>query len=152
MGNHENVDIYKLAYDIIEQYFSEEVTEGEDPNLVPEATEDGYQFDANPGAPKEGFQFLTVKKRNSRKDAKAEKQEEEKEEEEEEEEIHYKKKSKKKKEKRTRTESKETRVKINQVEGKIQTFHGFFLANQNESFVVFPLQNNSYFWFYFPSH
>jgi len=57
LQNHENVDIYKLAYDIIEQYFSEEVTEGEDPNLVPEATEDGYQFDANPGAPKEGFQF-----------------------------------------------------------------------------------------------
>ena len=25
MQNHENVDIYKLAYDIIEQYFSEEV-------------------------------------------------------------------------------------------------------------------------------
>ena len=26
LQNHENVDIYKLAYDIIEQYFSEEVT------------------------------------------------------------------------------------------------------------------------------
>lgn len=25
LQNHENVDIYKLAYDIIEQYFSEEV-------------------------------------------------------------------------------------------------------------------------------
>lgn len=25
LQNHENVEIYKLAYDIIEQYFSEEV-------------------------------------------------------------------------------------------------------------------------------
>lgn len=25
LQNHENVDIYKLAYEIIEQYFSEEV-------------------------------------------------------------------------------------------------------------------------------
>lgn len=29
----------------------------EDPNLVPEASEEGFQFDANPGVPKEGFQF-----------------------------------------------------------------------------------------------
>ena len=26
LQNHENVDIYKLAYDIIEQYFSEEAS------------------------------------------------------------------------------------------------------------------------------
>lgn len=26
LQSHENVDIYKLAYDIIEQYFSEEVS------------------------------------------------------------------------------------------------------------------------------
>lgn len=55
LQNHENVDIYKLAYGIIEQYFSEEVAE--DPNLLPDAGEDGYQFDNNPGVPKEGFQF-----------------------------------------------------------------------------------------------
>jgi len=34
-----------------------QVTDVEDPNLVPQASDDGYQFDANPGAPKEGFQF-----------------------------------------------------------------------------------------------
>ncbi len=28
LQNHENVDIYKLAYEIIEQYFSDEVREG----------------------------------------------------------------------------------------------------------------------------
>lgn len=27
LQNHDNVDIYKLAYDIIEQYFSEEVND-----------------------------------------------------------------------------------------------------------------------------
>ena len=87
LQNHENVDIYKLAYDIIEQYFSEDVMSfvvsmqklallwqlvdlyvmvcvsfllfqgTEDPSLVPETGEDGFQFDANPGVSKEGFQF-----------------------------------------------------------------------------------------------
>ena len=49
-----------------------QVTDVEDPNLVPQASDDGYQFDANPGAPKEGFQFWTVKmiKKKERKEKK----------------------------------------------------------------------------------
>ena len=43
------------------------MTDVEDPNLVPQASDDGYQFDANPGAPKEGFQFWTVKNKIKKK-------------------------------------------------------------------------------------
>jgi len=65
LQNHENVEIYKLAYEIIEQYFSDEGEE--DAALAPAATEAGFQFgstseggagDAQPPAPQEGgFQF-----------------------------------------------------------------------------------------------
>uniref|UniRef100_A0A1B6L6D2 Uncharacterized protein n=1 Tax=Graphocephala atropunctata TaxID=36148 RepID=A0A1B6L6D2_9HEMI len=54
LQNHENVDIYKLAYDIIEQYFSELE---EDVNLAPQSSEGGFQFDPNTGIPSEGFKF-----------------------------------------------------------------------------------------------
>jgi len=46
LQNHENVEIYKLAYEIIEQYFSDE-TEDVDPTLAPQMGDGGFQF--NPG-------------------------------------------------------------------------------------------------------
>jgi len=47
LQNHENVEIYKLAYEIIEQYFSDDVDE--DASLAPQAEAEGFQFQA-PGA------------------------------------------------------------------------------------------------------
>ena len=45
LQNHENVEIYKLAYEIIEQYFSEDVDD--DPNLAPQMTDEGgFAFNA----------------------------------------------------------------------------------------------------------
>ncbi|CAD7088068.1 unnamed protein product [Hermetia illucens] len=55
LQNHENVEIYKLAYDIIEHFFSEEADY--DANLAPAADESGFQFTANPNIPNQGFQF-----------------------------------------------------------------------------------------------
>ncbi|XP_076324088.1 importin subunit alpha-3-like [Tachypleus tridentatus] len=54
LQNHENEEIYKLAYEIIEQYFSESADE--DPNLIPESSEQGYQLGSN-SIPSEGFRF-----------------------------------------------------------------------------------------------
>ncbi|XP_045610371.1 importin subunit alpha-4 isoform X2 [Procambarus clarkii] len=54
LQNHENVEIYKLAYSIIERYFSEE--DAEDQNLVPESTETEYAFDNN-STSEGGFRF-----------------------------------------------------------------------------------------------
>jgi len=48
LQNHENVEIYKLAYEIIEQYFSEDVEE--DANLAPQMGEGGFQFNPQAGA------------------------------------------------------------------------------------------------------
>lgn len=45
LQNHENVEIYKLAYDIIEQFFSDEVGDDE---LQPQVADDGgFQFNPN---------------------------------------------------------------------------------------------------------
>ena len=59
LQNHENVEIYKLAYEIIEQYFSDDVEE--DPSLAPQAEAEGFQFSApGPGTDGDGaapFQF-----------------------------------------------------------------------------------------------
>lgn len=45
LQNHENVEIYKLAYDIIEQFFSDEVADDE---LQPQVADDGaFQFNPN---------------------------------------------------------------------------------------------------------
>ncbi|XP_011865765.1 PREDICTED: importin subunit alpha-3 [Vollenhovia emeryi] len=52
LQNHENVDIYKLAYDIIEQYFSEEA---DDAPLAPH--EGAFEFDQTTSIPSEGFKF-----------------------------------------------------------------------------------------------
>lgn len=55
LQNHENEDIYKLAYEIIDHYFSGDVEE--DPTLIPETNPQGYQFDPTIGVPSEGFKF-----------------------------------------------------------------------------------------------
>lgn len=54
LQSHEKVEIYKMAYDIIEQYFAgEEVDE----SLVPAAAESGFQFEPAADAPSDGFRF-----------------------------------------------------------------------------------------------
>ncbi|XP_078613988.1 importin subunit alpha-3-like [Branchiostoma floridae x Branchiostoma japonicum] len=55
LQNHENEDIYKLAYEIIDQYFSADIEE--DPSLAPQASTEGFQFDGNTNIPAEGFKF-----------------------------------------------------------------------------------------------
>lgn len=55
LQNHENEEIYKLAYEIIDQYFSDDVDE--DPSLMPQASDQGYQFDPNASIPTDGFKF-----------------------------------------------------------------------------------------------
>lgn len=55
LQNHDNIEIYKLAYDIIEQYFS---GDGEDdPNLAPTVGDTEFQFDPSTNVPNEGFKF-----------------------------------------------------------------------------------------------
>lgn len=48
-------EIYKLAYEIIDQYFSE--IDEEDAAVAPQANQDGFQYDANTNIQSEGFQF-----------------------------------------------------------------------------------------------
>ncbi|KAI1292045.1 Importin subunit alpha-3 [Halotydeus destructor] len=56
LQNHENEDIYKLAYEIIDQYFSED--QEDDTNLAPEEGAEGFTFGANnSNVPTAGFQF-----------------------------------------------------------------------------------------------
>uniref|UniRef100_A0AAY5KLM0 Importin subunit alpha n=1 Tax=Esox lucius TaxID=8010 RepID=A0AAY5KLM0_ESOLU len=57
LQNHENEDIYKLAYEIIDQFFSSDDID-EDSSLVPEAIQGGtYGFNSSTNVPAEGFQF-----------------------------------------------------------------------------------------------
>uniref|UniRef100_A0A8C8I7U6 Importin subunit alpha n=1 Tax=Oncorhynchus tshawytscha TaxID=74940 RepID=A0A8C8I7U6_ONCTS len=57
LQNHENEDIYKLAYEIIDQFFSSDDID-EDSSLVPEAIQGGtYGFNSSTNVPTEGFQF-----------------------------------------------------------------------------------------------
>eukprot|EP00069_Balaena_mysticetus_P012244 bmy_07625T0 len=57
LQNHENEDIYKLAYEIIDQFFSSDDID-EDPSLVPEAIQGGtFGFNSSTNVPTEGFQF-----------------------------------------------------------------------------------------------
>ncbi|XP_064131737.1 importin subunit alpha-3 isoform X1 [Loxodonta africana] len=57
LQNHENEDIYKLAYEIIDQFFSSDDID-EDPGLVPEAVQGGtFGFNSSANVPTEGFQF-----------------------------------------------------------------------------------------------
>lgn len=44
LQNHENVEIYKLAYEIIEQHFSDEL---EQASIAPASDGAQYQFDPN---------------------------------------------------------------------------------------------------------
>lgn len=55
LQSHENVDIYKLAYEIIEQYFADDLED--DATLVPAAGETGFQFDSNAANTRDGFSF-----------------------------------------------------------------------------------------------
>uniref|UniRef100_A0A8C5JUW7 Importin subunit alpha n=1 Tax=Jaculus jaculus TaxID=51337 RepID=A0A8C5JUW7_JACJA len=57
LENHENEDIYKLTYEIIDQFFlSDDIDE--DPSLVPEAIQSGtFGFNSSAIVPTEGFQF-----------------------------------------------------------------------------------------------
>lgn len=55
LQNSDNEDIYKLAYEMIDQYFSDDVDE--DPSVMPEASGQGFQFDPNAQLPAEGFKF-----------------------------------------------------------------------------------------------
>jgi len=56
LQNHDNQDIYKKAFDIIERYFG---TEEEDKDLAPQvdANAQQFQFNAGENAPVGGFQF-----------------------------------------------------------------------------------------------
>ncbi|XP_076454058.1 importin subunit alpha-4-like [Babylonia areolata] len=54
LQTHENEEIYKLAYDIIDHYFSDEPEEEE---LLPTQSNDGFQFDPHGMVPNEGFKF-----------------------------------------------------------------------------------------------
>ncbi|CAL1287528.1 unnamed protein product [Larinioides sclopetarius] len=56
LQNHENEEIYKLAYEIIDQYFSDDQGD-EDPTLMPQSSDQGYQFDPNAAIPTDGFKF-----------------------------------------------------------------------------------------------
>jgi len=55
LQNHENIEIYKIAYDIIENYFSDD--QEEDPGLLPDSTSGGFQFDPSGTMQSEGFEF-----------------------------------------------------------------------------------------------
>ncbi|XP_012262741.2 importin subunit alpha-3 [Athalia rosae] len=54
LQSHENLEIYRLAYDIIEQYFSEEI---DDINVAPQTADGAFQFDPTTTIPSDGFKF-----------------------------------------------------------------------------------------------
>lgn len=54
LQNHENEEIYQLAYDIIDKYFSD--NDGEESALAPRANEAGFEFSST-DIPSQGFQF-----------------------------------------------------------------------------------------------
>lgn len=54
LQNHENEEIYKLSYEIIDNFFNEEDNEE---SLLPQSSQEGYQFDPNAQIPQEGFKF-----------------------------------------------------------------------------------------------
>lgn len=55
LQQHENEDIYKIAYEIVDNYFAG--VDEEDENLAPDSTTQGFQFDPNSQIPNEGFKF-----------------------------------------------------------------------------------------------
>ncbi len=56
LQSNENDEVYKLAYDIIDQYFSDDIDE-DDPALAPQVVQGGYEFDANTNIPGDDFKF-----------------------------------------------------------------------------------------------
>ncbi|XP_066456662.1 importin subunit alpha-3 isoform X2 [Eleutherodactylus coqui] len=57
LQSHENEDIYKLAFEIIDQFFSSDDID-EDASLVPETRQGGtFNFNSAANVPAEGFQF-----------------------------------------------------------------------------------------------
>ncbi|KAL1022177.1 hypothetical protein UPYG_G00023140 [Umbra pygmaea] len=57
LQQHENEDIYKLAFEIIDQYFSGDDID-EDPSLIPEATQGGtFNFDPSTNLQTKEFKF-----------------------------------------------------------------------------------------------
>ncbi|XP_035279511.1 importin subunit alpha-3-like isoform X1 [Anguilla anguilla] len=57
LQNHENEEIYKLSYEIIDQFFSTDDID-EDSSLAPETVPEGmYGFDSSANLPTEGFRF-----------------------------------------------------------------------------------------------
>lgn len=58
LQNHENEDIYKLAYEVIDQYFSGGEGHDDDDAVAPNTAESGFQFNANGATPpQDGFKF-----------------------------------------------------------------------------------------------
>ncbi|XP_022101907.1 importin subunit alpha-3-like [Acanthaster planci] len=55
LQNSENNEVYKLAYEIIEHYFSD--IDEEDPALAPQVVQQAYEFEANTNIPSDGFKF-----------------------------------------------------------------------------------------------
>ena len=55
LQNHENDGIYGLAYEIIDNYFSEDPEE--DPNVAPTQNNLGFEFQQTPNVPSNGFNF-----------------------------------------------------------------------------------------------
>ena len=56
LQNHENLDIYQKAFDIIEHYFGSEEEDNRIAPKIDESTQQ-YQFNAGEEAPSGGFQF-----------------------------------------------------------------------------------------------
>uniref|UniRef100_A0A8C5AU33 Importin subunit alpha n=1 Tax=Gadus morhua TaxID=8049 RepID=A0A8C5AU33_GADMO len=56
LQQHENEDIYKLAFEIIDQYFAGDDID-EDPSLIPEATQAGFSFDPATNMQTKEFNF-----------------------------------------------------------------------------------------------
>ncbi|KAJ2419355.1 Importin subunit alpha-1, partial [Coemansia sp. RSA 2531] len=56
---HDNIEIYKKAYNIIDKYFAEEGDDEEDNELMPVVDEanNQYNFDDNVAVPQGGFNF-----------------------------------------------------------------------------------------------
>ncbi|ELT97738.1 hypothetical protein CAPTEDRAFT_180032 [Capitella teleta] len=56
LQQHENEEIYKLAYEILDNFFSGE-DEGDDAAIAPAQTTEGFEFDPSTQMPEEGFKF-----------------------------------------------------------------------------------------------
>ncbi|KAI9307778.1 armadillo-type protein [Cunninghamella echinulata] len=56
LQSHENVDIYKKAYNLIDTYFSDD-NDAEQMEETTQNTENGFQFESNVNVPQGGFNF-----------------------------------------------------------------------------------------------